>query len=84
MSFVGKTASVFGVVGLSAIATLGVVESAEGAIIPKGMDQIQTASDATFFEFDGIGNVAFQGRPIDPQKITNLRVCSKRDKRLRH
>ncbi|MFP5271589.1 PEP-CTERM sorting domain-containing protein [Coleofasciculus sp.] len=63
MSFVGKTASVFGVVGLSAIATLGVVESAEAGTVVLGSDYWVT-KDSSSFNFPGFGSVDFVGNPI--------------------
>ncbi|MEQ9482388.1 PEP-CTERM sorting domain-containing protein [Coleofasciculus sp. F4-SAH-05] len=72
MSFVGKTASVFGVVGLSAIATLGVVESAEAAGVRLGSDYFQT-TDGTFFDFGGtIGKIDFEGNPIGTFQGNNV------------
>ena len=63
MSFVGKTASVFGVVGLSTLATLGVVESASAVTVKKGLDYLETNS-GTFFTFNEIGKVDFKGNFI--------------------
>jgi len=69
MSFIGKTASVFGVVGLSAIATLGVVESAEAASVsctgsnwvntcPAGNDSFPSVAKLSLdLDFDGIADL---------------------------
>ena len=68
MSFIGKTASVFGVVGLSAIATLGVVESAEAAKVVLGSDYWVTQGSSSF-NFPGFGTVNFVGDPIDQNQF---------------
>lgn len=72
MSFVGKTVSVFGVFGLSALATLGVVESAEAAGVRLGSDYFQT-TDGTFFDFGGtIGKINFEGNPLGTFQGNNV------------
>ncbi|MEQ9237415.1 PEP-CTERM sorting domain-containing protein [Coleofasciculus sp. E2-BRE-01] len=64
MGFIGKTASVFGVVGLSAsIATLGVVQSASAVTVGAGFDFFKTG-DGAKFEFDGFGEIEFEGVPV--------------------
>lgn len=69
MSFVGKTVSVFGVVGLSALATLGVMESAEGASVscigsnwvntcPAGDDSFPSVAKLSLdLDLDGIADL---------------------------
>jgi hypothetical protein len=71
MSFMGKTASVFGVVGLSAsIATLGVVESAEAAKVVLGSDYWITQGGSSFtlggIEIEVVGDPieTFEGRNV--------------------
>ncbi len=63
MSFVGKTVSVFGVVGLSALATLGVVESASAVTVGAGFDFFKTG-DGAKFTFDNFGEIEFKGVPV--------------------
>jgi len=70
MSFVGKTVSVFGVVGLSALATLGIVESASAVTVKAGRDLLFTPDGgATFFFEDLNAFVEFNGLPIDPNNL---------------
>ncbi|MEQ9237414.1 hypothetical protein [Coleofasciculus sp. E2-BRE-01] len=68
MNFMGKTASVLGVVGLSALATLSVPQSAKAVDLEKGFDQFLTFGDGgSSIVLPEIGIVPLVGTPVYPE-----------------
>jgi hypothetical protein len=74
-----KLSSILGIVGLGAIAFVGVPESAKAASIWRGSDYLTTPVNGASYDFGpGIGQVFFTGLPVGPG-LTDTIIQRKQD-----
>lgn len=76
MTFLGfskfLTRGAVGVVGLSAIAVWGVPGAAIASNIQLGSDYLESPAGLSFYNFPGIGQVLFKGKPVGPGKTDTI------------